>query len=545
MVRQTLAQRVDELEGRLERVESKFGIKPEHPYDVDERVVTKPKARAASRVSKKSSISMPSFNFSQVITFLGVLGIIIAAISFFFYAVANNIIGPTGQVGIGIVVGFSLFFLAFVLREKSPVWSNIVFGGAYFIEYLSIGVGVLEYGVIPAAVGFVLSFIFMLSGIALSYKFDSRTIAYFSLVGGYLIPFITNTYQNDFFIMGYYLIISTGLVVLSFSKNWSDLRLASFAFMSIYVASTTNYSDLGSVSTLLYLIGLFALYNVAALIGAIRKHEGLGILDSLIIGFLPVVFIPLMNTVLDLPVQGLGLLTMIFSFIYLGEIALLKIKGQDVAQSIIGTMLSAGFITLNVGLLYVLDSVNSDYLLILFAVEWFAFTLLSLKMEEGQLYRIFSYIFLGLSGIWITEIGFRADNIAHASVFMLTFMAVLAGMFYLYKREIDEKFYGAITIVFGFGLIWKFVEYLALFVDSNEGLAITLSILWLVYTLVLLTRMVTNDSRKLVGILLGITLLKIAFVDLLFLDGFFRIVGFMVFGILLLVGGFFIKNESL
>jgi uncharacterized membrane protein len=47
-----------------------------------------------------------------------------------------------------------------------------------------------------------------------------------------------------------------------------------------------------------------------------------------------------------------------------------------------------------------------------------------------------------------------------------------------------------------------------------------------------------------VGSLLGITLIKIAFNDLFYLEGIFRIIGFIIFGILLIIGGYFIKNEA-
>ena len=98
---------------------------------------------------KESSIKVPKLSFNQVITFIGILGIIIGAISFFFYAVANNWIGKTGQVMIGVFLGFILFGFAFALRKNKEQWSNIIFGGAYFIEYLAIGIGVLEYEVLP------------------------------------------------------------------------------------------------------------------------------------------------------------------------------------------------------------------------------------------------------------------------------------------------------------------------------------------------------------------------------------------------------------
>lgn len=69
--------------------------------------------------------------------------------------------------------------------------------------------------------------------------------------------------------------------------------------------------------------------------------------------------------------------------------------------------------------------------------------------------------------------------------------------------------------------------------------------MWLIYTLGLLIFLdLPKNSRILIIILLTITILKIAFNDMDYLDGVFRIIGFILFGVLLLIGGFFIKNKK-
>lgn len=49
-------------------------------------------------------------------------------------------------------------------------------------------------------------------------------IAYFSLIGGYLIPFITNVFGNDLFTLGFMFSISVAILLLSSKNNWADLR---------------------------------------------------------------------------------------------------------------------------------------------------------------------------------------------------------------------------------------------------------------------------------------------------------------------------------
>ena len=73
---------------------------------------------------------------------------------------------------------------------------------------------------------------------------------------------------------------------------------------------------------------------------------------------------------------------------------------------------------------------------------------------------------------------------------------------------------------------------------------ITLSVLWLIYALVLFMKVESKEGKWLVGVLLGITLIKIALRDLLYLKGVYRIIGFIIFGILLLVGGYLVNRSE-
>lgn len=164
---------------------------------------------------------------------MGVVGVIIGLISFFFYAVANDWLGPTAQVAIGILVGIVMFIIAFVLREKRMQWSLVLFGGSYFVEYISISVGVNYYEVIPIELGLVLSLVFLISSLLLAVTFCSVTIAYFSIVGGYLVPFISGLYSSDVFIMVLYVLLSCALVIVSFYKHWSSVRFTSFLIMAL------------------------------------------------------------------------------------------------------------------------------------------------------------------------------------------------------------------------------------------------------------------------------------------------------------------------
>lgn len=537
-----LLKRIEDQEKRISFIEDTLNLERSAVKPAQEEEVFEPVQESFS----EEKVNLPSISFNQVITFLGVLGIIIGAISFFFYAVANHWIGETAQVGIGVLLGFVLFALAYNLRAKKEQWSNIVFGGAYFIEYLAIGIGVLEYKVLPEILGLFLCTAFLISSFGLNFKFKSRMIGYFSLVGGYLIPFITGTYSNDLFILSFYLILSIALVLVSFKFNWADLRLVSFAFLNLFIVSSLfKFIDANSkIIPILFLIIIFVLYNLASLIGSLRNNNKLPILDSVVIGFLPLTFLSFLYAIIDIEIEYFGLIVMLLSFVYLIEIAYFKMKKEKMTESLTYTLLSTGFITLNLGLVFLLNSINEDFLMVLFVVQWLLFAKLSEKMNEKSLYKFFSNAFLILTMYWYIALLRFDHGLLHATFFLGVLALIVYGFYHLFSKNIDYKINAAGFLCSGYLFIYSFFKYLAFFINSDPFREIVLSILWLCYCLFMFSKVPSKEGKTLVGVLLSITLIKIAFVDLLFLEGAFRIIGFIVFGILLLIGGYFIKNED-
>ena len=459
---------------------------------------------------KESSIKVPKLSFNQVITFIGILGIIIGAISFFLYAVANNWIGETGQVMIGVLLGFILFGFAFALRKNKEQWSNIVFGGAYFIDY----------EVLPDYIGIALSIIFLISSTMLSIKFKSRVIAYFTLIGGFLMPFITGMFENDLFIMLIYIVLCIGLVILSFAENWYDLRFTSYVIVSLFIMFSFDKftSASNKLIPLAFLTSIYILYKLAVLIFSSKnKKENLSILDSIILVSITIMFLIYVYNLYDWSLVAYGIFTMIFSFIYLGEIFYFKTNKTHLLKSVSYTLLSIGIITINLGFLMLINSVDTDFFLILFAVEYVLFSVISDKSKDGGLYRFYSYIFLILIVYWYALVLRFENELTHATFFMFILLAIVISFLVLFRKNINFKVNAASFIIGGFALIYSLHKYLWFFNIVDETSQIILSILWLIYTLVMFSNVETKEGKWLVGSLLGITLIKIAFNDLFYL----------------------------
>jgi hypothetical protein len=296
---------------------------------------------------------------------------------------------------------------------------------------------------------------------------------------------------------------------------------------------------------LAFLTSIYILYKLAVLIFSSKnKKENLSILDSIIIVSITIMFLIYVYNLFDWSLVAYGIFTMMFSFIYLGEIFYFKTNKTHLLKSVSYTLLSIGIITINLGFLMLINSVDKDFFLILFAVEYVLFSVISDKSKDGGLYRFYSYIFLILIVYWYAAVLRFENELTHATFFMFILLAIVISFLVLFRKNINFKVNAASFIIGGFALIYSLHKYLWFFNIVDETSQIILSILWLIYTLVMFSNVETKEGKWLVGSLLGITLIKIAFNDLFYLEGIFRIIGFIIFGILLIIGGYFIKNEA-
>jgi len=533
-----LKKRLDRQERRIKKLEAEV-------YDdsEDEELEESGSVNSASESEgAKSNIS-----FNQIITILGIVGISIGIISFFFYAIAQGWIGRGLQVAIGVLTGFILFFVAYALRKNNEVWSNIVFGGAYFVEYLSLGVAVSVYEIMPAFIGVGFGALVLVSSIALCFKLSSRAIAYFSLIGGFLIPIITDTFQNYLFVMVWYLLLVVALSFISVSFNWSELRGVMLFFITIFVWNT--FSGTGNAEPIEFLfLGLyFLLFNISSLVNSVFNKNKMSSFDSLILGILPILFLPLLYEMMNDPSgKTFGFIVILFSFIYLFEVFVLKSRGFS-HESVLYSLIAAGVAVLNFGIYFLFNDIfDLEFFIIFFIVEWALFSYLA-SDEKGEFYKTVSFVFLALVALWFVSVLRFNEGVYHASFFIIILLAVPVISLIYFKSNINYKINAAIFIISGYAFLYSFFKYLWFFLPSNSLTPIReiiLSVLWLVYTLVLFVQVQTREGKLLVGFLLGFTLMKIAFKDLLYLDGAFRIVGFILFGVLLLIGGYFLGNEK-
>ncbi|MBI2140315.1 DUF2339 domain-containing protein [Candidatus Woesearchaeota archaeon] len=498
---------------------------------------------------------------TMTITSVGIAGIIIGLISFFMYAISNRWIGPMAQISIGMAAGLVLFAAGYLLYNKHPKWAVTSFGGAVTIELISVGFGVWYYSIISEIAALALLMAFLAGGIFLSLKYDSLLVAYFSIGGGIITPIIAKVHTKPMVAAVYLVFLALGVLILSNNKKWNSLRMVSFLAIAGYEVYLFNSFHpayrlgLSAEASIIFLTIFFLAYNLSSILFSTRQDQKISKGDVVLLNLNTFFSAALLTRIFFSGDEVItktifGIILLIASFFFLVEVRFLKSKfGKNrYLDPTVYSLISSGIILINVGLVLIFFRQNPINLIILALPQWFLFSWLSKITEDKKYYKVFSYIFLGAAVYWwVHYLAQFPRQFDKASFVMFMMLVFLAALFYSVKKGMGKALHGFLLIFLGFTFFHPLMQYIRLTTSiSGEVSTTILSGLWLVYTLTLYIKTRENEKLRIPSVLslvlLVITLAKIAFLDLTRLGGVVKIIGFIVFGVLLLIGGYLLKK---
>mgnify|MGYP001166462640 CR=1 FL=1 len=207
----------------------------------------------------KLSEQMPGNWLARVGGFISLIGL------GFFLAVAidNDLIGPRGQVLIGIMFGMLLIGLGEFWQKKYPMWANAVtgtgIGSLYLTIYAAVGIHELV-GLVPAS-----SLLVVVTGasVALSLRYNAASLAIIAVIGGLIAPIgledeLLVQGLNPWIVLGYILVLNIGVLWVSIFRDWRWLRIlagvGSYGLFLIYVVQE------GDTVSLVEQVGLASIF---------------------------------------------------------------------------------------------------------------------------------------------------------------------------------------------------------------------------------------------------------------------------------------------
>ena len=295
---QELQQLVRELTSRIYRIERAMGLEPA-PADVqpESSVQSPPPApdqgqpQRLSEVKPMPHIPPPSKRLVEAIpetglesrigshwlNRIGIAAVLIGVSYFLKFAFDNDWIGPAGRVSIGLLAGIAVVIWSERFRRRGyRAFSYSLKAVGIGVLYLSLWAAFHVYGLIPSGVAFVAMFAVTSATAIMALSQDAEILAFFALGGGFSTPLLLSTGQNrEVQLFSYLVILNFAMLVLVAIKPWRRLLMLSYvATVLLYIGWYSSFYDRGQLRlTLGFATLFFAIFAIAPLIAGQPENE--------------------------------------------------------------------------------------------------------------------------------------------------------------------------------------------------------------------------------------------------------------------------------
>ncbi|HET6176409.1 MAG TPA: DUF2339 domain-containing protein [Candidatus Sulfotelmatobacter sp.] len=201
---------------------------------------------------------------------IGIAAVLIGISYFLKFAFDNNWIGPAGRVTIGILAGIAVVVWSERFRSHGyKAFSYSLKAVGFGALYLSLWAAFHLYSLVPSGVAFAMMLAVTAAAAAMALTQDAQILAAFALTGGFSTPLLLSTGQNrEVALFGYVAILDLATLTLVMFKPWRRLLVMSYAgTLLLYLGWYSEFysrSQLGL--TLSFATLFFAIFATAPLV---------------------------------------------------------------------------------------------------------------------------------------------------------------------------------------------------------------------------------------------------------------------------------------
>lgn len=227
----------------------------------------------------KPEIDLESRIGSHWLNRIGISAVLIGMSYFLKLAFDNNWIGPTGRVSIGLLAGIGAIVWSERFRTRGyNLFSYSLKAVGVGVLYLSLWAAFQVYALIPSPVAFLAMVIVTASTAMLAIKQDAEILAAIALAGGFSTPLLLSTGQNhEVELFSYVALLCAASVALVAVKPWRRLLILSYVGMLVlYVGWYSEFYRRPEFAvTLFFATIFFAIFAVAPLVSRVPEGSSL------------------------------------------------------------------------------------------------------------------------------------------------------------------------------------------------------------------------------------------------------------------------------
>ncbi len=556
--------RINDLESLINKKLNSFQDKKEPEYTETTEEIRK--VEQTSQIPPNTNTGIRKDVSSEEVSgrILGRIGIgaVIVGIAFFLkYSFDNNWVSFSGRVIIGIIIGLIIISIGQYLRNKYLQFSDLLIGGGLAIIYLSIYASYALYNIVDPAFAFICMIAVTVLGVIISIINSTITLSAVAFIGGFITPILINAGSfGELVTLIYITILNAGILGITLYKKWTNLVIVGLSgtwiIFSLWISTSYNQDLL--IPTLLFLLIQFLILTTSSIYRIIIEKLKAKPIDYFAIiitafGFAIACYDILMPMYKHYTSLGAVIIS---AFYILISLIAYKENPEDRTINILLPGIAVAFLTIAVPIefsgpwicawwfiesivLYILASTSSSRGYQIMGVCVYVLGLFEL------MYYIASYDqSLGIIIFWNGP--FIMTMMAVATAYVIAFFYKKYGSI---NTEIQSRGINVFTIIANILTLYALTTQIEIYYSHNyednyssieNWSNTTVSILWALYAAILTT---IGFGKKIAGlrimglVLFIITAFKVV-TDVWSLGEIYRIISFIVFGIIALSASF-------
>jgi uncharacterized membrane protein len=498
---------------------------------------------------------------------VGVLMTVLGIGFFLKYAFDQNWVGPAGRIALG--YGAAAAFLGcgeWFRRRQAATFGLYLIGGGIATLYLCTSAAFHLYHLFGQVTAF--AFMVLVTALAgvLALVYDAKWLAVLGLIGGFLTPVILSTgHDRPIALMSYLAMLNGGILAIATRQQWQLLNtlgfLLTWGFFSAWFLD--RYSNARFWPTLFFLNLFFLIYALVPVVyyfGRARRQQLTGLTISVLNTLVAFSYaFGMIRAYTTLPM--VSLVSLSYAALFLGMGALLYQRHPEYLEPFV-LLLAKGmlFLVITVPIL-----LSGQWITVFWAVQavvllwasrqvgnrWLgcgAVTLLGLALGKFFFYDYAEIFRLQMYGTWFWELRYAFGFRSLLGERWVTTAVVLGSIWAAYRLlhstapalwpwpgNVPGQLagVGAVSVVLVLNC-----EVGSLFSEiAPSALFATISVLWAVCSIILmLLGFLRNHAvlRKAALGLFALTVLKVFLIDMANVRTPFRIMSFVVLGVLLI-----------
>lgn len=278
-----LLEHIRDLTARVHRLEQLLGAEAAEPHPkqsiaavaapVTSATAASPLApqKAAERsaipprpIARQSSADLETRIGSHWLNRIGIAAVLVGVSFFLKYAFENNWIGPAGRIVIGLLAGVAVVLWSERFRVRGyHIFSYSLKALGIGVSYLSLWAAFQLYHLLPPGIVFAGMVTITAITSAMAFVQDAEILAIFAIAGGFATPVLISTGENrEIALFTYVALLDLAILALTAAKSWRRISVLGFVgTLALYVSWYNEFYDRPQLAlTLLFATLFFAIF---------------------------------------------------------------------------------------------------------------------------------------------------------------------------------------------------------------------------------------------------------------------------------------------